>query len=227
MIRRLTKSLERTRAGHVGCQSGRIGPPASLSSGVSRHSRVMGIRANALTDHRVPDYRAQAAVVSLLTPTLSAARAVADYWRAAQPDYADTADVWSARFIHNPPEDDYLRYDGPAGFSVSFGERVAQVSGPCRWSGFCTIAALQQPHAIAFRAISRALGGECMVLIPDYDPVEEIALYAGSSLAECITLLEQRWGAPHPTTEIVTEDVEVYYRRQFPVWYVETLKHDG
>ena len=56
----------------------------------------MGIRANALTDHRVPDYRAQAAVVSLLTPTVSAARAVADYWRAAQTDYADAVDAWSA-----------------------------------------------------------------------------------------------------------------------------------
>jgi hypothetical protein len=187
----------------------------------------MGIRANALTDHRVPDYRAQAAVVSLLTPTLSAARAVADYWRAVQPDYADTSDAWSARFIHNPPEDDYLRYDGPGGFSVSFGERVARVSGPCRWSGFCTMPALQQPHAIAFRAISRALGGERMVLIPDYDPVEEIALYDGSSLADCITLLEQRWGAPQLTTGIVTDDAEAYCRRKIPAWYVESFTHDG
>ena len=187
----------------------------------------MGIQANALTDHRVPDYRNQPAVVSLLTPTLSSALAVADYWRAAQSDYTDTTDTWSARFIHNPPEDDYLRYDGPAGFSVSFGERVARVSGPCRWSGFCTMAALHQQHAIAFRAISRALGGECMVLIPDYDPVEEIALYDGGSLAECITLLEQRWGAPQPTTEIVTEDAEAYYRRKIPAWYVERFTHDG
>src|SRR5438105_375975 len=130
----------------------------------------MGIRANALTDHRVPDYRNQTAVVSLLTPSLPATRAVVEYWRVAQPDYIDSAEAWSARFIHNPPEDDYLRYDGPGGFSVSFGERVARVSGPCRWSGFCTMATLQQPHARAFRAISRALAGTRMALIPDYDP---------------------------------------------------------
>jgi hypothetical protein len=187
----------------------------------------MGIRANALTDHRVPDYRNQASVVSLLTPTLPAARAVADYWRTAQPDYADTAEAWSARLVHNPPEDDLLRYNGPGGFSVAFGERVARVSGPCRWSGFCTMTALQPPHATAFRAISRALGGERMVLIPDYDPVEEIALYDGSSLDECIALLEQRWGAPQTTTAIVTDDVEVYYRRTSPPWYVERFTHDG
>ena len=65
-----------------------------------------------------------------------------------------------------------------------------------------------------------------MVLIPDYDPVEEIALYDGSCLDECIALLEQRWGTPQPTTAIVTDDVEVYYRRKFPAWYVERLNQD-
>lgn len=183
----------------------------------------MGIRANALTDHRVPDYRNQVAVVSLLAPTLPAARAVADYWRAAQPDYTDAVDVWNAYFLQSPTEGDYLRYDGPAGFSVRFGERVARVSGPCRWSGFCTMAALQPPHVAAFRAISRTLGGERMVLIGDYDPVEEIALYDSGSLDQCITLLEQRWGEPQPTTSIVTDDVEVYYRRKHPPWFVERL----
>ncbi len=183
----------------------------------------MGIRANALTDHHVPDYRDQAAVVSLLAVTLPAARAVADYWRAAQPDYADAVDAWSAYFLQSPTEGDYLRYDGPAGFSVSFGQRVARVSGPCRWSGFCTMAALQPPHAAAFRVISRALGGGRIALIPDYDPVKELALYDGSSLDECITLLEQRWGAPEPTTTIVTDDVEVYYRREHPAWFIERL----
>ncbi len=187
----------------------------------------MGIRANALTDYRMPDYRNQAAVIALLMPALPAARAVADYWRSAQPDYIDTAHAWSARLVHNPPEDDFLRYDGPAGFSVAFGERVARISGCCRWSGFCTIAALQSPHAVAFRAIACALGGERMVLIPDYDPVEEIALYGGSSLSECMALLEQHWGVPQPVTAIITDDVEVYYRRKVPVWYTETLSHDG
>ena len=36
-----TKSLERTRAGHVSCQCGRTGPSASLSSGVMRHRKVI------------------------------------------------------------------------------------------------------------------------------------------------------------------------------------------
>ncbi|MBN9692465.1 MAG: hypothetical protein J0M24_19625 [Verrucomicrobia bacterium] len=183
----------------------------------------MGIRAKALTDHRVPDFRNQAAVLALLTPTLPATRVVADYWRAVQPHDTDTVDAWSAYFIQSPTEGDYLRYDGPAKFSVSFGERVARVSGPCRWSGFCTMAAIQSPHAVAFRAISRALGGQRMVLIPDYDPVEEIALYEGRCLDDCIALLEQGWGVPQPTTTIVTDDDEVYYQRQYPAWFVEKL----
>jgi len=95
----------------------------------------MGIRANALTDHRVADYRDQTAVISSLTPALPDVRAVSDYWRATEPGYTERGGSWSARFIRNPPEDDYLRYDG-GNFSVHFGERVAIVSGPCRWSVF-------------------------------------------------------------------------------------------
>lgn len=186
----------------------------------------MGVRANSLANYSVPDYHDQTAVLSLLEPTLPAARAVANYWRAADPNYT-TRDTWTAEVTHNPPEDDFLRYYGPGGFSVAFGQQVARVHAACRWSGFATIAPLQHVHVAAFRSIARALGGSRIVLIPDYDPVEEIALLDGVSLDECIALLQQRWGAPHPATEIVTEDVEIYYRRQFPVWYVERLTHDG
>jgi len=63
-----------------------------------------------------------------------------------------------------------------------------------------------------------------MVLIPDYDPVEEIALYDGKSLDDCIVLLRERWGAAEPETRIVTDDVEIYYRRKTPAWFVETLE---
>ncbi len=179
-----------------------------------------------MADYSVPDYHDQTAVVSLLAPTLPATRAVADYWRAADSDYT-ACDTWTAELAHNPPEDDLLRYHGPGGFSVAFGKHVTRVHAACRWSGFATIAPLQQVHAAAFRSIARALGGSRIILIPDYDPVEEIALYDGVSLDECIALLQQRWGAPHPTTEIVTEDVEAYYRRKTPVWFVESLNRDG
>ena len=40
---RLTKSLERMRAVHVGCQFGHIGPPASLSSIVSCDMRLHSV----------------------------------------------------------------------------------------------------------------------------------------------------------------------------------------
>lgn len=188
----------------------------------------MSIRADALIDYRVPDYRDQPAVVSLLSPSLPDARAVDEYWRGADPDYSgNPTESWTARLMHNPSEGDFLRYHGPGGFSIAFGERVARVSGACRWSGFATMRQLQQVHKTAFRSIARALGGTRMVLIPEYDPVNDIALYDTGSLDECIELLRRHWGAPHPVTEMVTEDVEAYYRGQFPVWYVETLNYDG
>jgi len=187
----------------------------------------MSVRANALVDYRVPDFRDQLAVVSLLAPSLPATRAVVEYWRAASPDYSDAAEAWTAQLVHNPPEDDYLRYHGPGGFSIAFGGCVARVSGICRWSGFATMRQLQQVHAAGFRSIARALGGTQMVLIPEYDPVDDIALYDVGSLDKCIEFLQQRWGAPHPTTDVVTDDVEVYYRRKVPVWYVEKLNHDA
>lgn len=188
----------------------------------------MSVRADALVDYRLLDYRDQPAVVSRLAPSLMEARAVVEYWRTADPDYSgDTTTGWTARLVHNPPEDDFLRYYGPGGFSVAFGEHVARVSGICRWGGFATIRQLQQVHAAAFRSIARALGSTRIVLIPEYDPVNDIALYDAGSLDECIELLQQRWGAPQPTTDVVTEDVEVYYRRQFPVWYLETLIHES
>lgn len=187
----------------------------------------MSVRANALVDYRVPDFRDQPAVVSLLAPSLPAARAVGDYWRAVDPAYSDTAEGWTAQLGHNPPEDDRLRYHGPGGFSIVFGKRVARVSGICRWSGFAMMHQLQQVHAAGFRSIAGALGGTQMVLIPEYDPVDDIAIYDVGSLDKCIELLQERWGAPHPTTDVVTDDVEVYYRRTVPVWYVERLNHNG
>jgi len=191
-------------------------------------TKGLSIRADALVDHQVPDYLDQAAVSSLLAPSLPATLAVVEYWRLADPDYSgDTTANWTGRLVHNPPEDDFLRYYGPGGFSIAFGERVARVSGICRWSGFATMRQLQQVHAAAFRSIARALGGTRMVLIPEYDPVNDIAIYDTGSLDQCIELLQQSWGAPYPITDIVTDDVEAYYRRELPVWYLETLNHGG
>lgn len=188
----------------------------------------MGIRANALTDHRVADYRDQAAVLSLLAPTTSATLAVAAYWREAQPDdYTNTTETWRALCLRSGTEDEYLRYDGPAKFMVRFGKRVAVVSGPCRWSGFCTMPALQQVHAEAFREISRALGGTRIVLMAECEFVEELALYDGGSWEDCITMLQERRGDPQPTISIVTDDDEVYYRRKTSPYYVERLNNDG
>jgi hypothetical protein len=85
------------------------------------------------------------------------------------------------------------------------------------------MAALQQPHAAAFRVISRALGGGRMALIPEFDPVFEVAIYDGRGLDDCISFLEQRWGAPQPTTAVITDDVQILYRREHPAWFVERL----
>jgi hypothetical protein len=187
----------------------------------------MGIRANALTDHKVPDFRNLPAVLSLLAPTMPAAIELRDYWRSVDSNYVDSNETWNVSFSRNPPEQDYLRYNGFGGLSVSFGEHVAQIHADCRWSGFVTMPPLQKVHAAAFLSIALALGGDHIVMTPDFDPVVEIALYNGGSLEDCINLLRQCWGAPHPITEVVTEDVEAYYRRKFPAWFVESLVGNG
>jgi hypothetical protein len=185
----------------------------------------MGVRAEALTDHRVPDYRDDHAVISLLVPTLPACLAVEQFWRATENGYSgDTSRSWRAFRRNNPTVGEFLAYYGPAGFSIVFGEKVACIGGPCRWSGFCTMASLQSIHAEAFRVIAHAIGGTTMVLhADDEDPVHEAALYDGSSVAECIAPLANRLGPAQPSIAIVSEDVQVYYKLKQRPWFLEEL----
>jgi hypothetical protein len=184
----------------------------------------MSTLAQGLTDYRLPDYRDHAAVLSRLATTVSDLAPVHEYWRSVDPESKEHRPAWTVDHrLH--PADDYLAYHGPGGFSVRFGPRVAIIAAGCRYSGFATIRPLQNVHLAAFKSVARALGGTRLVLMPEENgPIYDAAMYGDVSLDECVTLILTTWGAPHPAAEILTEDLEAYYRRKFPVWYVETLE---
>jgi hypothetical protein len=182
----------------------------------------VSVRAQALTDHRVPDFRDDAAVISSLSASLPACLAVEQYWRANGADHVENTNIsWYVTRIHNPAEGEFLRYHSPGGFSIAFGEKAAIIGGPCRWSGFCTIAELQAVHATAFGAIARALGGTTIALTHDCeDLINEAALYDGASAHDCIAMLQTKLGPPQPSLAIFSDDVETFYRRIPRPWYL-------
>ena len=115
---------------------------------------------------------------------------------------------------------------GPGGFSVLFGPHVAVIGAACRYSGFATIAALQAAHLPGFRALAKAVGGTRLILVPeDNGPISDAALYDGASLDACVEIIRKTWGPPHSPIEVVTDNIDVYYRRETPIWYVEMLEN--
>lgn len=183
----------------------------------------MGVRANALFEHHVTDFRDHAAVLSALVPALPAALAVAEYWHVIHDsDRTDEPLTWWVQDLQNPDAGEYLRYCGPGGLSIGFDQRVAYIRASCRWSGFSTIASLQQLHVAAFKSIARALGGTRMVIIPDNDIVMD-AIYAGENLDGCIGILRNALSSPPADTVILSGSVEGW--KTWP-WFVESLSQE-
>jgi hypothetical protein len=183
----------------------------------------MSILAQGLIDYGLSNYRDDTTVIARLYPAESDLMRVRDYWRSVDPDFREPYPSWTC-VRHGSPPDEYLAYYGPGSFSLHFGPRIACIGAPCRYSGFATMSALQAIHLRAFMSVAQALGGTRMVLMPEeHGPVWDAAMYDGVSLEECIALIQTSWGDPHPTVEVVTEDVGVYYRRKFPIWFVETV----
>jgi hypothetical protein len=92
--------------------------------------------------------------------------AVADDWRAAQPNDTDRPILgvlswftirWKMIFFVTTVR---AVFPLPSASGLE-SERALSVERVLHYG---------RPSATAFRAISRALGGECMVLVPDYDP---------------------------------------------------------
>jgi hypothetical protein len=187
----------------------------------------MGTRTHAITDHQVPDYRNRDRVVSLLSNSLPAIRAVSDYWRVVQPSGTETNENWSAYLIQSPTEDDFLRYDGPGGFSVRFGERVAVVHARCRWRGFLSIEPLRRIHLTAFCSIARLLGATRTVFTHDQGITDDLvpaAIYAGITQDECIDMIQGAYDAPKPSVEEIAPEVVAESQQKVPsVWYVKVL----
>jgi hypothetical protein len=181
----------------------------------------MSILTHGLIDYDVPDFRDEATVIPRLSSTEPDLLRVRDYWRSVDSDCQEAYPAWT--FIrHGSPPDEWLAYRGPGGFSVHFGPRVACIGASCRFSGFATISSLQVVHLFAFKHIARMLGGTRLVLMPEENgPIWDAAMFDGASLDECVALIRKTWGDPHPRTEVLTDDLDTYYRRKFPVWYLE------
>jgi hypothetical protein len=185
----------------------------------------MSILTHGLVDYHVPNYRDHAGVNARLSPTVPDLNRVRDYWRSVSSDSNEQHPSWTCRH-HGSAGDEYesLNYYGPGGFSVKFGPQIACIGASCRYSGFSTIRPLQAAHLPAFISVARALGGTRLVLMPQENgPIWDASMYDGASLEECITLMRMNWGDPHPTVEVISEDVQVYYSRKFPVWFVTSL----
>lgn len=183
----------------------------------------MSTLAQGLTEYHVPDYKDHAEVIARLSLTVSDLARVQAYWRSVAPGFNEAYPCWTCVKEGSPP-DAYLAYYGPGGFSVHFGRLVACVGALCRFSSFATIRSLQSAYLPAFKSIARVLGGTRVVLMPEENaPVWDAGMYQGASLDEYIALVRSVWGEPHPRTEVVTDSLEAYYRRKFPVWYVESV----
>jgi hypothetical protein len=183
----------------------------------------MGTRTNALVDHRIPDFWNQEAVIESLKASLPDCLAVCDYWSSIEPDDSNSTQLWAARFHHNPPEQDFVWYHGPGGFLIRFGSRVAVVSALCRWRGFLSVEALQVVHSNAFRKIALSLGGSRMLLIPDDEVVEPMAIDHGASLSDCRSELRERCGPPRRRSVLADNDAALEPPACWKVWHDESL----
>jgi hypothetical protein len=194
-----------------------------LSSGGSEI--VMGTRANILVDHAVPDDLDRPAVIARLAPTLSATIAVRDYWNSTEPEYPrDLSDRWTASPQAAPPHEKWVLYDGPGGFFIKFGPKIANVRASARWRGFLSIAAICRVHLPAFRSIALALGASQIAYLPDDDALTLDALTDGASLDDCIAEMKRKWGPPQESVEsIAREIVEATDHRVPMVWFLEDI----
>jgi hypothetical protein len=113
-------------------------------------------------------------------------------------------------------------YEGPGGFFVTFGPRIANVRASARWRGFLSIEPLCRVHVPAFRAIAAALGATRLAFLPDDDSLILDARLGGASLDDCIAHMTQRWGPPQASVESISP--EVVRATDYgvpPVWFLE------
>jgi hypothetical protein len=185
----------------------------------------MGTRTNILVDHRVPEYLDRPAVISRLAPTLTATIAVRDYWISTHPeDRGDLSDCWTASPQAPPPHEKFVLYDGPGGFFVRFGSKIANVRASARWRGFLSIEPIRRVHLPAFRSIALALGANRIAYIPDDDLLTLDAMNDGASLDECIAEMGRRWGPPQASVESIDRRIVEATDHGVPmVWFLEEV----
>jgi len=181
--------------------------------GVAEHHIAAALRA---TPHNLS---------AILTAATQACTEVDRYWSGLdpQPLTVTRADSW--RTIQRGDDDTVTEwwFGGPGGFSIHFRPHVAEIHAGARWRGFLTIAELRHVHLIAFKEIARAVGSSAIVFVPCY--AEELfeAAANGSTLEECVQLLERNWGTGQNTLNRIDPRVIRECDRTPPkVWYIES-----
>jgi hypothetical protein len=183
----------------------------------------MGTRINVLFEHRLPDYRNRATIVSLLGPALPAALAVCEYWRqsGSDPSEKDNREWTALEDFHLSQGSVLPRYKGPGSLFISFNRYVVHLRTGGRWRGFLSNEALRRVHMAAFRAIATSFGATDMALYRDDDLVGD-AFFDSKPKSECIELMTQMWGPPQPSIESVDPKVVAETEHCPPaVWYLE------
>lgn len=178
----------------------------------------MGDRANGLLPESPDDLGDVRHTLLKLRSTRSEVIAVRDYWNSIQEDCDRYETEWCATLLS--PE--RIWYRGPGGFFVRYESGNIVIKGGCRWSGFCTIPELQRVHAAAFLSIGRALGGSRLILLPDSQYTDD-CLYDGLTQTEYLKRLSEAWGMARTEFGIVTTDMDAYYSRPTPVWFLIEL----
>src|SRR5262245_40133809 len=183
----------------------------------------MGIRINVLFDHDLADFTDQAATLTRLASTTQAALAVREYWLAADPTSRyDNVQKWQAEpELNRLPK--YLGYTGPGSLFLTVTHRVARIYTGGRWRGFISIEPLRRVHLPAFKGIARALGADRMALYADSDHVDDL-WRSGGTFADCVELMQQRWGPPQPNVEEINLPIASAAEHSVPMWFLESTE---
>jgi hypothetical protein len=169
-------------------------------------------------NHRVPNLLDRASVLARLSPTAPDIVRLRDYWRQLGCIDETFGETWIAG------EGRSHGYSGPGGFCLALGAHVAWMSTFRPYAWFALVPQHQAALVTAFRSVTRALGGNRVVVMPDYLNLgRDLTHDNDESLDECVARLQKRCGDPHPRIGALDESWDVYKRREFPVWYLETL----
>ncbi len=180
----------------------------------------MGTRINVLFSHTLTDWTCREESLQILSHTLPAVKAVAEYWSIQDPNCGSGPSSWISEPPFPPPETrDYFRYTGPGSFFVSITPRAVRVRTGGRWRGFLSIQDLRTVHLTAFRAIATAFDAKVYYCYADNDFVDD-EFYDGQGVSNCIQFLHRQIGDPIKMEESIDPAIAEATEHGCPkLWY--------